>query len=70
MLLGRYALIVFALALAGSLGKKKHVPASLGTFPTDSVLFGGLLVGVILIVTALTYFPALSLGPIVEGLRT
>jgi K+-transporting ATPase ATPase A chain len=42
----------------------------LGTFPTDSLLFGGLLVGVILIVTALTYFPALSLGPIVEGLRT
>jgi K+-transporting ATPase ATPase A chain len=68
MLLGRYALIVFALALGGSLGKKKHVPESLGTFPTDSVLFGGLLVGVILIVTALTYFPALSLGPIVEGL--
>ena len=70
MLLGRYALIVFALALAGSLGKKQHVPASLGTFPTDSVLFVGLLVGVILIVTALTYFPALSLGPIVEGLLT
>lgn len=68
MLLGRYALIAFALALAGSLAKKKHVPESLGTFPTDSVLFGGLLVGVILIVTALTYFPALSLGPIVEGL--
>ncbi|MGH2595898.1 MAG: potassium-transporting ATPase subunit KdpA [Actinomycetota bacterium] len=68
MLLGRYALIVFALALAGSLAKKKHVPESLGTFPTDSMLFGGLLVGVILIVTALTYFPALSLGPIAEGL--
>ena len=70
MLLGRYALIVFALALGGSLAKKKHVPESLGTFPTDSVLFGGLLVGVILIVTALTYFPALSLGPIAEGLLT
>jgi K+-transporting ATPase ATPase A chain len=68
MLLGRYALIVFALALAGSLAEKKHVPESLGTFPTDSALFGGLLVGVILIVTALTYFPALSLGPIVEAL--
>ena len=68
MLLGRYALIVFTLSLAGSLAKKKHVPESLGTFPTDSALFGGLLVGVILIVTALTYFPALSLGPIVEGL--
>jgi K+-transporting ATPase ATPase A chain len=68
MLLGRYLLMVFVLALAGSLARKKHVPSSLGTFPTGTPLFGGLLAGVIVIVTALTYFPALSLGPIAEGL--
>ncbi len=68
MLIGRFALMTLTIGLAGSLARKKHVPATAGTFPTDSVLFGGLLTGVILIVTALTYFPALSLGPIVEGL--
>ncbi|HEY5860342.1 MAG TPA: potassium-transporting ATPase subunit KdpA, partial [Actinomycetota bacterium] len=68
MLFGRFASIVLVLAVAGSLARKKHVPESTGTFPTTSPLFVGLLTGVILIVTALTYFPALSLGPIVEGL--
>jgi K+-transporting ATPase ATPase A chain len=68
MLLGRFASIVLVLAIAGSLARKRHVPVSAGTFPTTSPLFVGLLIGVIAIVTALTYFPALSLGPIVEGL--
>jgi K+-transporting ATPase ATPase A chain len=68
MLIGRFGSIVLALGLAGSVARKKHVPESLGTFPTTSALFGGLLAGVIVIVTALTYFPALSLGPLVEGL--
>ncbi len=68
MLIGRFALMTLTLGLAGSLARKTHVPVTAGTFPTDSALFGGLLTGVILIVTALTYFPALSLGPIVEGL--
>jgi K+-transporting ATPase ATPase A chain len=68
MLLGRFASIVLVLAIAGSLARKRHVPESAGTFPTTSPLFVGLLIGVIAIVTALTYFPALSLGPIVEGL--
>ena len=68
MLIGRFGSIVLALGLAGSVAAKKHVPESSGTFPTTSALFGGLLAGVILIVTALTYFPALSLGPLVEGL--
>ena len=68
MLFGRYGSIVLVLALAGSLARKQHVPSSAGTFPTDTVLFGGLLTGVILVVTALTYFPALSLGPLAEGL--
>jgi len=66
MLIGRFLFIVPALAVAGSLAPKKIVPASAGTFPTASLLFVGLLVGVILIVGGLTYFPALSLGPIVE----
>jgi potassium-transporting ATPase potassium-binding subunit len=67
-LIGRFGSVVLVTALAGSLASKKHVPASGGTFPTTSALFGGLLAGVIVIVTALTYFPALSLGPLVEGL--
>ena len=54
------------LAIAGSLAAKKIVPASAGTFPTDGGLFVGLLVGVILIVGGLTFFPAVALGPIVE----
>jgi K+-transporting ATPase ATPase A chain len=68
MLVGRYGSIVLVLGLAGSLARKQHVPVSVGTFPTTSPLFVGLLIGVIAIVAALTYFPALSLGPIVEGL--
>lgn len=66
MLIGRFAMIVPMLAVAGSLAEKKLVPPSSGTFPTDNGLFVGLLVGVILIVGGLTFFPALSLGPIVE----
>jgi K+-transporting ATPase ATPase A chain len=66
MLMGRFLVIVPVLAIAGSLAAKKTLPASAGTFPTDSGLFVGLLVGVILIVGGLTYFPALALGPIVE----
>ena len=66
MLVGRFLMIVPLLAIAGSMVKKKRVAASAGTFPTDTPLFAGLLVGVIVIVGALTYFPAVSLGPIVE----
>jgi len=69
MLIGRFLMIVPALAVAGSLAAKKLVPASAGTFPTTNLLFVGLLVGVIVIVGGLTYFPALSLGPIVEHFR-
>jgi K+-transporting ATPase ATPase A chain len=68
MLGGRFLLIVPALALAGSLARKQTVPPSAGTFPTGTPLFVGLLVGVVLIVVGLTFFPALSLGPIVEQL--
>jgi K+-transporting ATPase ATPase A chain len=68
MLLGRFFMIIPMLALAGNLAGKKVVPPSLGTFPVTTPLFTTLLVGVILIVGALTFFPALSLGPIVEHL--
>src|SRR5277367_621164 len=68
MLIGRFLMIVPALAMAGSLVEKKYVPPSTGTFPTHSPIFVVLLSGVILIVGALTYFPALTLGPIVEHL--
>jgi len=68
MFVGRFLMIVPAMALAGSMAAKKTVPASAGTFPTGGGLFVGLLVGVILIVGGLTFFPALSLGPIVEHL--
>jgi K+-transporting ATPase ATPase A chain len=67
-LAGRFFVIIPALAIAGSLITKKTVPASAGTFPTDGPLFVGLLVGTILIVGGLTFFPALALGPIVEHL--
>jgi potassium-transporting ATPase potassium-binding subunit len=67
-LLGRFFMIIPMLALAGSLGRKKSVPPSLGTFPVTTPLFATLLVSVILIVGALTFFPVLSLGPIVEHL--
>jgi K+-transporting ATPase ATPase A chain len=68
MLIGRFAFVIPVMALAGSMVKKKAVPASAGTFPTTGPLFVGLLIGVIIIVGALTYFPAYSLGPIVEHL--
>ncbi len=68
MLVGRFLMIIPMLAIAGSLGRKKIVPPSLGTFPVTTPLFATLLVGVILIVGALTFFPALSLGPVVEDL--
>ncbi|RTL65627.1 MAG: potassium-transporting ATPase subunit KdpA [Hyphomicrobiales bacterium] len=66
MLLGRFAYVVPVMALAGSLAQKRKVPPSTGTFPTHGALFVGLLVGVILILGGLQYFPALALGPIVE----
>ncbi|GCF07926.1 potassium-transporting ATPase subunit KdpA [Dictyobacter arantiisoli] len=68
MIIGRFAFLIPVLAMAGSLVKKKVVPANLGTFPTTGPLFVTLLIGVILIVGALTYFPAYALGPIVEHL--
>jgi len=68
MLVGRFLMIIPMLALAGNLAKKKAVPPSLGTFPVTTPLFAMLLVSVILIVGALTFFPALSLGPILEHL--
>jgi K+-transporting ATPase ATPase A chain len=66
MLIGRFLMIIPLLAAAGSLARKKLVPASAGTFPTHGALFVTLLVGVVLIVGALTFFPALALGPVVE----
>ena len=66
MLVGRFLIIIPMLALAGNLARKKLVPPSLGTFPVTTPLFTTLLVGVIVIVGALTFFPVLSLGPIVE----
>ena len=68
MLIGRFAEVIPLLALGGALVKKRVVPAGLGTFPTTRPLFVGLLIGVIIIVGALTFFPAYSLGPIVEQL--
>jgi potassium-transporting ATPase potassium-binding subunit len=66
MLFGRFAYVIPVMALAGSLAAKKKIPTSVGTFPTDGPLFVGLLVGVIVILYLLQYFPALSLGPVVE----
>ncbi|MFC9701673.1 potassium-transporting ATPase subunit KdpA [Streptomyces sp. NPDC056943] len=68
MLLGRFLPMVFVLALAGSLAEQKPVPETAGTLRTEKPLFTGLLVGTILIITGLTYFPALALGPLAEGL--
>ncbi|MGW7367706.1 potassium-transporting ATPase subunit KdpA [Streptomyces sp. NPDC054841] len=70
MLLGRFLPMVFVLALAGSLAEQKPVPATAGTLRTDKPLYAGLLVGTILIITGLTYFPALALGPLAEGLAS
>jgi potassium-transporting ATPase potassium-binding subunit len=69
MWLGRFIFVIPVLALAGSLVKKKVVPAGAGTFPTDTPLFVALLIGTIIIVGALTFFPALALGPILEQLQ-
>jgi potassium-transporting ATPase potassium-binding subunit len=66
MLFGRFLFIIPALAIAGSLAKKKAVPTSAGTLPTDGPLFVGLLLATVIVIGALTFFPALSLGPIVE----
>ncbi|MFH9612586.1 potassium-transporting ATPase subunit KdpA [Streptomyces pratensis] len=70
MLLGRFLPMVFVLALAGSLAAQKPVPATAGTLGTHKPLFSGMLVGTILIITGLTYFPALALGPLAEGLAS
>jgi K+-transporting ATPase ATPase A chain len=68
MLLGRYWIAIPTLAIAGSLAKKKIVPAGLGTLPTHSPLFILMLISVTLILGALTFFPALAIGPIIEHL--
>ncbi|MET9835200.1 potassium-transporting ATPase subunit KdpA [Streptomyces sp. NPDC006385] len=70
MLLGRFVPMVFVLALAGSLAEQTPVPATAGTLRTEKPLFTGLLVGAILIITGLTYFPVLALGPLAEGLAS
>ena len=69
MLLGRFLPMVFILGLAGSLSRQRMTPASEGTLPTHRLLFVGMLTGVTIIVVALTYFPALALGPLAEGLH-
>jgi K+-transporting ATPase ATPase A chain len=68
MLVGRFMLMIPTLAIAGSLVRKQKVPVTAGTFPTDTPLFGGLLVGVVIIIAGLTFLPVLALGPIVEHL--
>ncbi|WJV45674.1 potassium-transporting ATPase subunit KdpA [Streptomyces flavofungini] len=70
MLLGRFLPMVFVLALAGSLAEQKPIPKTAGTLRTEKPLFTGLLVGTIMIITGLTYFPALALGPLAEGLAS
>ncbi|UKY47770.1 potassium-transporting ATPase subunit KdpA [Streptomyces inhibens] len=70
MVLGRFLPMVFVLALAGSLAEQKPVPETAGTLRTEKPLFAGLLVGTILIITGLTYFPAIALGPLAEGLTS
>ena len=69
MLLGRFLPIVFVLALAGSLAAQEKVPVTAGTLPTHRPQFVGLLIGTVVIVSALTYFPVLALGPLAEGLQ-
>jgi len=68
MLLGRFLPIALVLALAGSLARQRKIPVSSGTVPTHGPLFGSLLLAVTVILTALSYFPALALGPLAEGL--
>ena len=69
MFFGRFWMIIPAMAIAGSLAAKKSVPPSAGTFPTTGGLFIGLVVGVIVIIGGLTFFPALALGPVIEHLQ-
>ena len=69
MLLGRFLPILLVLALAGSLARQQPVPVSAGTLPTHRPQFVGLLAGVTLVLVALTFFPALALGPLAEGIR-
>ena len=69
MLLGRFLPMIFVAALAGSLAKQKVTPATAGTLATHKPLFVGMLLGTVLIVVGLTYFPALALGPFAEGLK-
>ena len=69
MLFGRFWMLIPPLAIAGSLARKKIVPVSAGTLPTHTPLFVALLVGTVILVGALTFFPALALGPIVEHLQ-
>jgi K+-transporting ATPase ATPase A chain len=69
MLFGRFIPMIFALGLAGSLARQQSVPASVGTMPTHKPLFVGMVIGVILIIVGLTFFPALALGPFAEGLH-
>jgi K+-transporting ATPase ATPase A chain len=69
MLVGRFLPMIFVLGLAGSLARQQPVPVSAGTLPTNRPLFAGMLAGVVVIVVALTYFPALALGPLAEGLH-
>jgi len=66
MLIGRFGFILPTLAIAGSLAMKKKVPTTAGTLPTHGPLFIGLVVGTVMVIGALTFFPALSLGPLVE----
>jgi K+-transporting ATPase ATPase A chain len=68
MLVGRFFLIIPVLAIAGSMARKRALPPSAGTFPTHTPLFGALVIGVVVIVAGLTFFPALALGPVVEFL--
>ena len=68
MWLGRFIVIVLTLALAGTLARERHVPSGKGTLDTASHLFAGLLIGVVLLVGALTYLPVLALGPVAEML--
>jgi K+-transporting ATPase ATPase A chain len=70
MMFARYAPIIFALALAGSLVSKRVAPAGLGTLRTDTGTFVVLLIGVVVLVGALTFFPAILLGPVVQSLTT
>jgi K+-transporting ATPase ATPase A chain len=69
MLLGRFLPMVFVLALAGSLAKQQPVPVSAGTLPTHRPQFVGMVAGVTVVLVALTYFPALALGPLAEGIH-